>query len=129
MVSGMAAHSRNTTLNRIKGIKNPMVSGNNYRKGDIVFAEHVSFEGNAGSKARPIVFLGYEDGHVRYAKCTTSFSNRILQLPIEDLISAGLDRETYMVPVVKHIERSNLKYRLGHLCEDDLEALQENIKN
>jgi len=122
-------HPYKTSNFRIKGLKSPPLADTRYRIGDIVFAHHVEFEGNAGSKARPILYLGCDGNSVRYMKCTTVQSDRAPQVPVGDPISAGLEKNTYIIPVVKHIDRSNLKYRLGHLCKEDLEYLQENITN
>ena len=110
-------------------MKSPPLADTKYRVGDIVFAHHVEFEGNDGSKARPILYLGSDGNSVRYMKCTTVQSDRVPQMPIGDTISAGLERNTYIVPVVKLIDRSKLQYRMGHLCREDLECLKEIITN
>lgn len=123
----MAPQSYSKPKFRIKGLKTPAIKQGRFHVGDTVFAEDVPFEGNAGSKSRPVVFLGYDGNRARYAKCTTSLASRITLLPVEDPISAGLGKDTYIEPVVRYIDVNKLNYRLGHLSEEDLQNLKEHI--
>ena len=124
--SMMNYSKRNKTI-VIKGLKTPVPKGNRYVSGDVVFAEDVPFEGNAGSKSRPVVFLGYQGKMARYVKCTTSTASRIPLIPVGDPISAGLGKDTYIESVVRYIEVDKLNYCLGHLSEEDLQNLREHI--
>ena len=112
---------------RIKGMKSPPMKQGHFRVGDVVFAEGVPFEGNAGSKSRPIAVLGFRGNQVLYAKCTTSVASRTTLLPVGDPISAGLGKDTYIEPVAKYMDASKLRYCLGHLSEEDMENLMEHI--
>ena len=123
----MAPQSYSKPKLRIKGLKTPALKHDHFRVGDTVFAEDVAFEGNAGSKSRPVVFLGYQGKMARYAKCTTSTASRAPLIPVGDPISAGLGKDTYIEPVVRYIEVDKLNYRLGHLSEEDLQNLREHI--
>ena len=123
----MSYHPYKASGHHVRGVKGPAIRETPFRKGDVVFAEKVEYDDGSGSKGRPVVYLGGDWKTARYAKCTSADSERYQRIRIGDPISAGLDRDTYLEPKVRSMGRKNLKYRIGHLCDDDLEYLMETI--
>ena len=98
-------------------------NNNNYRCGDVVFANCVPFDGSIMNKGRPIIYLSRDGDRVSYLKCTTQRSVTKDQMEICDLLSAGLLKRTYVEPVIRYLDYSHIEYRLGRLCKEDMEYL------
>ena len=98
-------------------------SNNNYRCGDVVFANRVPYDGSILNKGRPIIYLGRDGNRVRYLKCTSQRSMTKEQQEICDLMSAGLLKRTYVEPEIRYLDYSHIEYRLGRLSKEDMEYL------
>ena len=93
------------------------------RPGEIWKARNVEYEDKTGVKSRPIVIKSVDGDIVTYYRCTSTAG-----LPgthhILDNISAGLYKETYIVPRVEKIGLSRLAHRFGVLSKFDKVAIK-----
>ena len=82
-----------------------------------------TFDNGIGAKLRLIVIKGISGNQVEYYKCTTN-PNAPGAYHVMDQISAGMYRDTYVVPRTKRMSISNLAHRCGVLSRFDIEALR-----
>ena len=98
------------------------------RQWEVWCARNIEFADRIGVKSRPIVVKRIIGNIVEYYKCTTTFgipgAHRIL-----DNISAGLYKDTYVVPKLECIDINRLAYRYGELSRFDRAALDEKRRN
>ena len=99
----------------------------NYRghphPGEVWKARNIEYQDKVGVKSRPIVVMEVIGDVVSYYKCTTSSgipgTHHIL-----DPISAGLYKETYIVPKIEKIALHRLAYQYGTLSRFDKDAIR-----
>ncbi len=98
--------------------KNPSNRSNNAdpKPGEIWWASNLD-----GVKDRPVLVISRSGDTVTYRKCTSSTGFVRPKDLIEDYISAGLEKETYVDAEVRTISRNRMVRRLGKLCEEDLQ--------
>ncbi len=98
--------------------KNPSNRSNNAdpKPGEIWWVSNLD-----GVKDRPVLVISRSGDTVTYRKCTSSTGSARPKDLIEDYISAGLEKETYVDAEVRTISRNRMVRRLGRLCEEDLE--------
>ncbi len=72
-----------------------------------------------GIKDRPVLILDYNGNMYRCRKCTSQPSAIRQRDVIEDYMEAGLDKETYVDPEIRTLERNRLVRKLGKLSEYD----------
>lgn len=98
-------------------IKYDNAEGLDPKPGDVFWIRNMKFE-NHETKDRPIIIVKCSGNTVQYLNCTSqSTSNGYFIL---DLISAGLDRNTY-VSLIRHtMEKSRMGRKIGHLSEEDI---------
>ena len=94
------------------------------RPGEVWNARNLEYDGKIGVKSRPVIVKSIRGDQVEYYKCTTRSglpcSHRIL-----DTISAGLYKDTYVVPRVETIGINRLAYRYGELSQFDKAAIKD----
>ena len=123
----MTCFYNSKNFRNIKGLKSAPLMNTRIRVGDVCMIHNLGYENNPGQKSRPGLILGYDGKWAYYLKCTSVRSDKIEQVRIGDLISAGLTKDTYVVLEVKRVERSQVKYCLGHLCKEDLDYIKKNL--
>ena len=93
----------------------------NPKKGEVWCAKNIEFTDKIGVKSRPIVIKSITGDVIEYYRCTTKCvpgAHRII-----DAISAGLYRDTYIIPRVDRIDVKRLAYRYGELSRFDKAAI------
>lgn len=92
--------------------------------GDVWWVDNMKFNDGINGKGRPIHIVGMKGDTVLYRKCTsqTTGSNR-RRLMVQDEISAGLDKCTYIDMEVLTVNRNRLQRRLGHLSDCDIDLI------
>ncbi len=98
--------------------KNPSNRSNNAdpRPGEVWWVANLD-----GVKDRPVLVIARNGDTVTYRKCTSSTGSARPKDVIEDHISAGLEKETYVDAEVRTIARNRMVRRLGKLCDLDME--------
>lgn len=93
------------------------------RPGEVWKARNIKYIDKIGVKSRPIVVMSVDGDVVSYYKCTTSSG-----IPgthhIVDPISAGLYKETYIIPKIEKIGLHRLAYQYGTLSRFDRDAIR-----
>ena len=72
-------------------------------------------------KDRPVLIIGHTGNIYRFRKCTSKTSVTHQRDLIEDSIGAGLEKDTYVDPEIRSIERKRLVRKLGKLSDYDRE--------
>ena len=72
-----------------------------------------------GIKDRPVLILEQNGNMYRCRKCTSQSSAIRQRDVIEDYMEAGLDKETYVDPEIRTLERNRLAWKLGVLSDYD----------
>ena len=117
---------RNREVDRILGKKTGSNSSNrtqSVRCGDIWWINDMAFNDGSNKKDRPILVVGIDGDKIRYRTCTSQFSIDHGRYLIQDNISAGLDKDTYVDSEVRSIGRGRLHHQMGHLSEYDMDSL------
>lgn len=91
-------------------------AGGSPRPGEIWWAPNLD-----NIKDRPVLVLRNEGGRIVCRKCTTQFKTYVQYDTIEDYFEAGLEKETYVDPVLRTIPRNRLSRKMGSLTEFDRE--------
>ena len=92
------------------------------RPGEVWNAKNIEYKDKIGVKSRPVIVIDVDGETVRYCKCTTN-TGVTGSYHILDPISAGLHKETYVVPRIEKIGLNRLVYRYGILCRFDKDAI------
>ena len=74
-------------------------------------------------KDRPVLVVKNEGDRIICRKCTTQFKTYVQYDIIEDYFEAGLDKMTYVDPVLRTIPRNGLARKMGSLTEFDRERI------
>ena len=84
------------------------------KRGEVWWASRVD-----GVKDRPVVILSFSEPKVTFRSCTSQDSMMQIRELIEDYDVAGLDRPTYLAPIIKEMDRARLVRKLGVLSQYD----------
>ena len=85
-----------------------------------VWLAYVEFEGNIGGKKRPVLVTGIRGGACSIMEITSRPPEYITDVPIIDLISAGLEKESAVQTRKRRtIHRSSLIDCMGILSAED----------
>jgi len=85
------------------------------QSGEVWFASNID-----GIKDRPILIVSSSGTEVVYRKCTTKPNDIRGRSLIEDYVSAGLEKDTYVDPEPKIISKSRLLWKMGTLSPEDM---------
>ena len=86
--------------------------------GEIWFASNID-----GIKDRPILIVSVEKDRIVYRKCTSKPNDIRRRILIEDYVSAGLEKDTYVDPEPRTVSRSRLLWQMGSVSSEDLSIL------
>ena len=86
--------------------------------GEIWFASNID-----GIKDRPILIVSVEGDRIVYRKCTSKPNDIRGRTLIEDYVSAGLEKDTFVDPEPKAITKSRLLWHMGSISSEDREIL------
>ena len=92
------------------------------RVGDVWVAK-VRYSNGIGSKIRPVIITGIKGDEIEFYKCTTN-SGAPGAYHVIDTISAGLYRNTYIVPRTEKANIGCLAHRSGELSRFDMKVLR-----
>ena len=85
-----------------------------------VWLTYVKFEGNVGGKKRPVLVTGVKGDSCSIMEITSQIPEYITDVPITDLISAGLDKESAIQTRKRRtIQRDSLIDCMGILSVED----------
>ena len=74
-------------------------------------------------KDRPVLVVRNKGDKIVCRKCTTQFKTYVQYDTIEDYFEAGLDKMTYVDPVLRTIPRNGLARKMGSLTDFDRERI------
>lgn len=72
-----------------------------------------------GIKDRPVLIMGHNGNTYSYRKCTSQLSPTRNRYVIEDYLEAGLDKQTYVDPEIRNIDRNRIVRKIGELSDYD----------
>lgn len=87
--------------------------------GEIWIAKNLKFDGNTGSKTRPVVVISSEGNKVEYCQCTTKPSLIRERHEILDMKHTGLSEPSFVDMERHHTHSHKLSYKVGRLSEYD----------
>lgn len=112
--SAMASAGGSSHARRSCGNENPV-------PGDIWWVDDMRFDDGVHGKGRPVLVVGARGDIVLFRRCTSQPSSCRNRLMVQDEISAGLGKSTFIDMEVQSINRNRLKRKLGHLSDCDMD--------
>ena len=104
-----------------------------YDHGDVILVEFVFSEG-AKSKQRPALVLSVEDYHKNrqeliLAAITSNVDRQLIgDTKLKDWKKVGLLYPSLVTAIVRTIKKDMVSRKLGRLSNEDLQAVEENLK-
>jgi len=83
------------------------------------WVNNLSYGDGFNSKGRPVVVVAVSGDAVTYRKCTSQTCYGRERYRIIDLMSAGLEKETYVDMETLTMKRDRLHHKMGRLSEHD----------
>lgn len=94
-----------------------------------VWLAYIRFEGSDGGKKRPVLVIGTNGPSCTIAEITGRPPSDAPDVPLMDLITAGLGRESAVrIDKIRTIPKDSLRSYLGKLSCADRDSVKEAIK-